>query len=595
MKPVFPQAAQSLRRTDLPRIWRWHEADFGHDRSELEVDSVTSNAVYTERVLAEIAANGFDAIWVHAILHHVVPSRVFPEFGLNASVHLENMCALIERAARHGLRVYLYMQPPRGFDIRDPFWEAHPAVQGAPMPWETIAGEHTTFCAMCTSTPQVKEYLRDSSAAIGRELPELGGLVLVTATEYPSHCYRSFQAYGDLEEWAKTPERVCPRCIQRTPAEVVTEIIHLISDGLHSSNPAAQVIALNWSWATLDADPSPNIINGLPDDAILGIDFERGDTKEILGKTRPIDEYALSFVGPSKRFLTTYEIAKRRNLAIIAKFQAGTTHELATVPNLPLLGNLYEKAAAMRVLAVRGFMACFCFGNMLSGNTAAFNEFFNAPELAPREQALRDFATNYFGAACDAEEARQAWETFGSAMDNFPFSIPFLYMAPTNYALGYSLKPGPLTGVTAGRSWVVDERGDDLSECLNAPYTLDEVIRGFALLTRQWKKGAALLSRALKNCDNERARQEAANAWVCYHTFRSTRNLFRVYKLRLKWTDEKTAAYRKIIRDELANVQAALPLVEADDRFGFHTEAHAYLYDAPRLKKKIRALQKQLD
>ena len=581
-------------RSDLPRIWRWAYANFAHDLLDLQEDSVTSNAVYTDEVLAEIAANGFDAIWVHALLHHIVPSRVFGEFGGNAAVHLENMRALIARAAAHGVRVYIYMQPPRGFDSRDPFWEAHPEVRGAPMPWETIGGQHTTYCAMCTSAPQVKEYLRDSSATLGRELPGLGGVILVTATEYPSHCYRSYQSYGDFDFRSQASPKGCARCSERTPAAVVTEIIRLVRDGLYSSSESAQVIALNWSWATLDADPSPNIINDLPDDVILSLDFERGDSKEILGKVRPIDEYALSFAGPSQRFTETYKLARRRNLKVMAKFQAGTTHELATVPNLPLLSNLYEKAAQMRKLKVRGFMACFCFGNMTSANTAAFNAFFNARRLAPREDALRAFALDYFG-PCEAELARQAWESFGRAMDYFPFSIPFLYMAPTNYALGYPLQPGPLQGQSAGRSWVADGRGDDLSECLNAPYTLDEVIRGFTRVTREWKQGAKQLARALEGCDNDRARAEVANAWVCYHVFRSTLNTFRVYKLRLRWTENKMTPYKKIIGEELNNVRTALPYVASDERFGFHTEAHAHLYDAPRLQQKIHALQQQLD
>lgn len=583
-------------KTELPRIWRWAYANFGHDLEESQDETVQANAVYTDEILAEIAVSGFNTIWVHALLHHIVPSNIFPEFGKNAPLHLKNMRELIARAARHNLRVYIFMQPPRGFDARDDFWKKYPQVRGAPMPWETIAGEQTTFCALCTSTPQVKEFLRDSSATIGRELPDLGGLLLVTATEYPSHCYRSYQAYGepDFQKVAITPKRGCARCIQRAPADVVTEIISLVNDGLHSTNAAAKVVALNWSWNTLEADPSPGIIAGLPNDVILNIDFERGDFKEILGKVRPIDEYAMSFPGPAQRFLGTYKIAKRRDLQIIAKFQASTTHELATVPSLPLLGNLYERAAQMRKLQVRGFFACWSFGNMLSANTTAFNDFFNAKKLAPREVALREFATNYFGENCDAEMARQAWEIFGEAMNNFPFSIPYLYMSPTNYALGYPLKSGALKGKTAGRSWVADKRGDDLSACLNAPYTLDEIIRGFGLLSRQWKKGAQLFERALKNCDNKNAREELANAWVCYHSFRSTHNVFRVYKLRKNWTDEKLPAYQKIVRDELENLRAVLPFVEADSRFGYHTEAHAYLYDARTLKSKIRALEKQL-
>ena len=40
--------------------------------------------------------------------------------------------------------------------------------------------------------------------------------------------------------------------------------------------------------------------------------------------------------------------ARERGLRVMAKLQLGTTHELATVPSLPLIGNLYDKARALR-------------------------------------------------------------------------------------------------------------------------------------------------------------------------------------------------------------------------------------------------------
>jgi hypothetical protein len=102
------------------------------------------------------------------------------------------------------------------------------------------------------------------------------------------------------------------------------------------------------------------------------------------------------------------------------------------------------------------------------------------------------------------------------------------------------------------------------------------------------------LEQGLKSSDSETARQERDNAWVCYHTWRSGWNTFRVYKLRLKWDDSKLPAYQKIIADELQNLQHVLPIVESDNRFGWHSEPQAYLYTAAGIKKKIKQLEKQL-
>ena len=522
-----------------------------------------------------------------------MPSKAIPEFGVNSQMHLDNLRELIARAAKHGLRVYLYMQPPRGFEWNDPIWEAHPELKGASMNWETKEADPTTYYAMCSSMPAVKKFLRESPEKLFRALPKLGGLILITASEYPSHCWRSGASGLNAEGAPIEGGSHCPRCHERTPAEVVGEILQLVHDGMRAASPTAQLIAWNWSWSFFDADPSPNVIKAVPDDAILMVDFERGDSREILGKVRQLDEYSLAFAGPSQRFLGTYKIAKKRGLPVIAKLQLGTTHELATVPNLPLLGNLYEKAAQLRKLKVEGFMGCWNFGNMISANTAGFMRFFDAPKLPPRERALQEFARDYFP-GCDAELTAQAWETFGAAMLNYPFSIPFIYMGPMNFSLSYPVKSGPLGKVSAGRSWMDDKvRGDDLSACLD-PYTVPEIIRGFNLLTRQWKTGVAQLEKSLSNATGENARRELDNAKVCYHIFRSTWNTFRIYKLRQTWTAEKRADFNKIITDELENLRAVLPLVKADVRFGYHGEAHAHFFDAASITKKIKSLQRQL-
>ena len=58
-----------------------------------------------------------------------------------------------------------------------------------------------------------------------------------------------------------------------------------------------------------------------------------------------------------------YEAAQQRGLAVMAKLQVGTTHELSTVPNLPLVDHLYEKLVGAEQLGLAGFLATWNFGN----------------------------------------------------------------------------------------------------------------------------------------------------------------------------------------------------------------------------------------
>ena len=88
---------------------------------------------------------------------------------------------------------------------------------------------------------------------------------------------------------------------------------------------------------------SAEIIEPLSAEAKLILDFERGTTpSQSIGEVA-IAEYALGYVGPSERFANSYIAAGVAGLAITSTFQLNTTHELAPVPNLPLIRNRFEK------------------------------------------------------------------------------------------------------------------------------------------------------------------------------------------------------------------------------------------------------------
>ena len=317
--------------------------------------------------------------------------------------------------------------------------------------------------------------------------------------------------------------------------------------------------------------------------------FERGDTKTILGKQRVIDEYSLSFAGPSSRFKRTLQACRKRGLRVMAKLQIGTTHELATVPNLPLIGNLYDKAKAMRRLRVKDFMGCWNFGNMVTANTAAFARFMTIGRLPPCDRALREFASAYLP-GCNPVEVAGAWETFARTMDSYPFCIPFLYYGPVNYAVALPIEAGPLKGEPVGRSWHDDPRGDELSKSLG-PFTLDEIVRGLKQLTEEWEEGAARFVAAVESCKSQKAAEESNSVLATGHCFRSAWNIYRAYKLRRYWKKKNLPALLRIAADEYEHLVEALPLIDKDPRLGFHSECQVYLFTAEAIRKKLGALK----
>ncbi|MDD2404006.1 MAG: hypothetical protein PHV75_08075 [Victivallaceae bacterium] len=580
---------------DMLKIWRSSKSRFG----KFTVNPVPEgeetwnvNKVYTDAELAKIADSGFNAVWIHGLLHSIVKTDDFPELGEYAAEHQQRLNELTERAAKYGIKVFIYMQPPRALLTTHPIFKNHPEIAGQIESLQGCEGDMVNVQALCTSHESVKKYLKNAAAKLAEKVPDLGGIIMITASEYPAHCWSRRGRMMDANGHYQINPIACPRCKDRKPGEVVNEVIQLMRDGIRSVNQDWKIIAWNWSWAMYEDAPCENIIRNLPSDVILMADFERGGKRTILGKERIMDEYSLGYAGPSKQFRDSSEIARLYNRQMMAKLQIGTTHELATVPNLPIIGNIYRKAVNVRKMGLAGFMGTWNFGNMITANTAALNHFLEENISDDQALELRKFAETYFP-GCHAGNIAEAWDKFAEAMDFYPFSIPYLYVGPTNYACILPMEPAPLTGKSSGRSWLMDERGDDISNAI-AGYTIDEIIEGFNCLTKIWGTGVELLAEGLANVPSAHAEEELDNARVCYHLFKSTENFCKIFKIRSNWKAEKLPEYHAIAEAELKNLRLLLPLIEKDSRFGFHIEAFGYQFDAEQIKRKIETIEAQL-
>ncbi len=566
---------------------------FRSPRAHFEHDAERAGRVYTEDELRRIADAGFNAVWVRVIYRRLFRHSAFPEFGADFA-WLENLRQVIQRGNRVGVKLVVYCQEPFGLSQDDPFWENHPEAAGAT--WDYPYGTESApgpMRALCVSSAPVRDFLVDASGALLRELSGLGGIVTITASEFMSHCYSHHAT--NLPKDAKPTPLDCPRCRERRSTDVVADVLNLMRQGMDAVDSTVPLIAWNWSWVMYEPDPQPNILNRLAPGIDVQADFERGDTKtDPTGRKIEINEYSLSFVGPSRRFLDVTAAARRHGHSVHAKLQIGTTHELATVSNLPLIDRLFRKAAGVRQLGLDGFMGCWNFGDELSLNTKAFN-FFLSDECPPdEEQALTLLAEREFP-GCTTAAVLQAWHGFGEAFDHYPFSIPFLYYSPINYALALPLRPGPLHDKPIGRSWLLDPRDDrdEPSRCFG-PFTPEDIAQRLDRMCELWGRALRAYETGLANAGGPMEETELAAARAVHCCLRSTANYFRLYLLRRTWTDDVMPAFLEIARAELEVLDDALPVYERDPRQGFHIEAHGYMVTPDLIRAKARELRRLL-
>ena len=117
------------------RIWRSWKSAFGEFSKVYEPEKdecYTALDTYTDEELQRIADADFNAVWIHAQINYLVKTEVFPELGEYADMFQDRLNALIQRAKRYGIKVYLYMQIPRGLPQEHILWKHHPECAGMP-------------------------------------------------------------------------------------------------------------------------------------------------------------------------------------------------------------------------------------------------------------------------------------------------------------------------------------------------------------------------------------------------------------------------------------------------------------------------------
>jgi hypothetical protein len=586
---------------DAPRIWRCPRSRFMGD------EPMTAASIYDVSTLREIADHGFNGVWLRGRMAEVMDSTVLPMLNhASAGERRASLNTVIERGGRLGMGVYLYMNEPLALPEDHALWKAHPELAGERFYSEFKKGWLT---AICQSTPLGRQFFQQAIASVLSGLPGLAGIVLITASEHHTHCWsRIFRRpLNDGSAYPDVKAPACPRCATREPADIVLDLLTDWRDAARNHAPQCRIIAWNWSWSAWYDEPQREIVSRLPQGVVLMGDWERGGQRQWMGRTIPVDEYSLTYAGPSGRFMGSRDAAPAGS-PVYARLQLGTTHEIATVPNLPLLGSVHAKLSTMSRLGIGGMMACWNFGASLTLNTYAVALYRRDPaRFADAREFLPALARDYFG-SIDAGAVVSAWQGFEQAFQNHPSNTPFLYWSPVNDAPAVRLSLD-YRARQYGPSWLAHEPGDDPSRCMGF-FSLDDIVRGLSALVRGWDDAMAGYEQALAGATGDgtdlqrrHRREELSTARMIGRQFRSALNIFRFHQRRVQLQGAQAgqpgrlpadAPLLAIMKEEVANARAAAELADQDPRLGYHQECHAALYDAAAIRAKVRDMETEL-
>ena len=487
---------------------------------------VDSEEFLPDEQLKAYQALGVNGIWTQGVLSRIAPFPFEPSLSEGYEKRVERMRAMAERLGRYGIKLYLYLNEPRS--MPPAFFEKHPELRGH----DTVK----EFC-LCTSTPQVRDYLKDAVEAVCRNVPQLGGIFTITRSENLTNCYSKAGKSCN-----------CPRCKERSVAEVIAETVACFAEGAHRVSPDIKVFAWSWAWE----DYNEEIIRRLSKDVILLSQSELDVPFRIGGVEGRVIDYSISIPGPGERAKREWAVAKESGHEVGAKVQISTTWEASTVPAIPVSPLIDDHIRALRDEGVEHLLLSWTLGGYPCNNIAT--------------------AAKYFYENADANSPTyEAEKLFAEAFREFPFHINTLYKGPQNAGPSSLLFPTP-SGYTATMTGFAY---DDL-EAWRSIYPVDIFEDQFRKLCEGWEKGLALI-------DEGDESEVAVMARAAYCIFKSSYNQIRFIRARDegRFTDAK-----KIAEDEEQIARLMLTQMNKNAAIGYEAANH-YYFSKGQIVEKI--------
>lgn len=512
---------------------------------------------YPDKLLEEYAQCGINGIWLQGILYQLAPYPFKPSLSVGWEKRVESLNQLVSRAKKYGIGVYLYLNEPRCQESA--FFERHPELKGA---------DYGGFSCLCTSRPEVQDYLRDAAYHLFRSVPDLAGFFTITMSENLTNCF------------SKAPwSSVCPDCSARTAQVVVPEVSNLLTEGARRAKPDVKSICWTWAWRDWTLEAVENLNQG----QIVMSNSEEAMPTAVAGIHGQIADYTMSIPGPGEKAKQIWATARHKKMETAAKVQFNNTWELSAVPYLPVYDLIGEHINRLKAEKVGHLQLSWTLGGYPSPNLKMAAEFLQNEKSG----SVFDFIVSLYGQEL-APIVDRAQKQLCEAFREFPFHIDVVYNGPQNY--------GPkclfYTEPTGFKATMIGFPYDDLKSWRSI-YPQDIFENQFRLLCEKWKLGVDILLSHIS--ENPLYQELTAIAQAAYCHFGSVYHQIRFVVTRdaLAQKPEDPALLeqmRQILQEEKALVLDLMALRAQDSRFGFEASNH-YYYTQQDLKEKLLNLQ----
>lgn len=500
---------------------------------------------FPEAMLAKYRRMGVNAIWIHSALYQLVPFTFDESYSEGWQERQARLRELIALAAKYGIKVYIYINEPRCMPLQ--FFEKHPELLGR-------YNEYDNTGALCTSVPEVLEYLRYAVRKLCTDVSGLGGFFAITCSENITHCK------------SRTEGVECERCKDVPISKLISDVLTAVSEESRAVDSNIKLIAWTWGWDYfMSLDDIRNCIASLPEEIIMQTNSEASKPYCVGGINSEVKDYSISIPGPSEVAKKIWKDARDFGHETSAKVQINNTWECSTVPYLPVFDLIREHMTGLYETGVKHLMLSWTLGGYPSVSLRIASECIKNPDEEGYNEILKEEYGEYAGTV------KKAAKVFSDAFREFPFHIYTVYEGPQNGGPANLLFAKP-SGFNATMTCYAF---DDLDKWRSI-YPRDVFINQLKKLSDKWREGLELI-KDMPGCE---FKDMALGGYLLFYSS----------YLQSEFCDKRETADKEylisIAEKEKENAYLMYGLMRKNNRFGYEAANH-YYFNKGSLAEKV--------
>lgn len=512
---------------------------------------VDSNEYLPDALLKEYQRQGINGVWVHGVLSSLSPYPFDPDLAKDYKLRRRNMKDLVARAARYGIKVYLYINEPRGLPKDKIGKYAH------------LAGHqyYNGQVALCFERKETQEYLYNALKDLFTDVKGLGGVITITMSENLTHC--NFRMNTN-----------CPVCKNIPAEESAAKVNNVIAKALRDSGGDAKVLAYLWGWSPGFGWTEEQVKHGvaLLDKDIAALSASEYDLPLNKGGVKgKVEDYSIFNPGPSGITKLALGEAAKMGHDIYAKIQTNNSWEFSAAPYTPVFDLLLEHLENLENIDVHNYMLTWTLGGYPSIMLDLAADFADDPKAFD----MQKWYEKHFGK--QANQVHAAVEKFCEGAKEYPFSVEKIYNGPHTIGPANWWSLAPQENV----STMVCFAYDDYERWIT-PYPYEIYVSLMEKLLVKWEEGMAALESLETDTLIKEMRECAETAYIHFKAD-LLQTKFSYYKRDLAKYKTEIA---ELIAQEREITERLLVLAGENPAIGFEASNH-YFYNDRTLTEKI--------